>query len=91
MKPRYLIPGILGFALIGAPALAASTSSQGNTPQGETSGPAAGQTTTPSTAVEKDATNSNPSAATGGAGIEGKRGAEAGHAPSGHQAPSNAR
>jgi hypothetical protein len=90
MTPRHLtfrvIPGVLGLALICAPALAASNSSEG-----ETSGPAAGKTAVPNTAVEKHANSGNAAAGTGGAGVEGKSGGKSGAAPANHTAPSNNR
>nr|WP_294507387.1 hypothetical protein [uncultured Rhodopila sp.] len=48
--------------------------------QGETSGPAAGKTTTPGAAAQKEASKQSGSAA-GAPGVEGKQGAESGSAP----------
>jgi hypothetical protein len=90
MKTRHptfrLVPGILGLALICSPVFAQSTSRQG-----ETSGPAAGKTTVPNSATEKNTSNRNTATASGGAGIEGKAGSKSGPAPQGRQTSSSNR
>jgi hypothetical protein len=50
--------------------------------QGQTSGPASGTTTTPSTAVQKQNSKPEANTAAGGPGVAGKRGTESGSQPS---------
>lgn len=70
------ISGLLAVALCCGPAAMAAEQAQG-----DTSGPAAGKQTTPSTAVQKNTPNSNPSVAAGAPGVAAKPGSEAGRQP----------
>ncbi len=54
--------------------------------QGETSGPAAGTHTTPSTSVQKQGSDQNGSTSAGRPGTTGKQGAESGEKPKGSSA-----
>ena len=65
--------GVLAVALLAAPLAMAA--------QGDTSGPAAGKPTTPSTAVQKNASDTNGTSAAGAPGVSGKGGAESGSKP----------
>ena len=72
-----ILPGLLAFALFCAPAALAAQGSD----QGDTSGPAAGKNTTPSTAVQKDRSQGTGNVAGGAAGVSGRQGAESGASP----------
>jgi hypothetical protein len=72
-----LSAGMLSLALGCAPmALAANGPAQG-----DTSGPAAGTNTTPSTAVQKQTASPNAGTAAGAPGVSGKQGSQSGTQP----------
>ena len=78
--------GVLALALGYAPlAIAAGPA------QGDTSGPAAGTQTTPSTAVQKQVSSPNGSTSAGAPGAAGKPGAESGDKPTGSTASSHSK
>jgi hypothetical protein len=80
---KWAIPsGVLALAL-GCASLAIAA---GPPAQGDTSGPAAGTPTTPSTAVQKQASPQNGGAGAGAPGVAGKPGAESGDKPTGSTA-----
>ena len=68
----------LSVLLLGAPVSAVAATGPA---QGDTSGPAAGTATTPSTAVQKHEPNATRGTAAGAPGVEGKEGTESGAQP----------
>jgi hypothetical protein len=74
-----LAAGALVVTLCAAPSVMAAAAESTDT-SGNTSGPAAGTQTTPSTALQKQGSVSNNGHAAGGPGVEGKKGAESGPA-----------
>ena len=74
MKIRF------GLTVAAAMAMVAYCAPVAMAAQGDTSGPAAGKTTTPGAAAQKQASTQSGSAA-GAPGVEGKQGTESGSAP----------
>jgi hypothetical protein len=68
----------LSMLLLGVPVSAVAATGPA---QGDTSGPAAGTATTPSTAVQKQGPNATSGTAAGAPGVEGKQGTESGAQP----------
>lgn len=81
MNPTWFKAGmtaaVLSMVFSGAPVAGIAAGSD----RGDTSGPATGTATTPSTAVPKQDTNATSGMAAGGPGVEGKQGGESGAQP----------
>ena len=89
MRSKWLLSSVsLMLALGGAPCLVAQGLAAQDSSQGETSGPASGKATTPSTAVQKHVSNAQGSTAAGAPGVAGAGGAESGSKPASKQTKS---